>query len=135
LNKFRVVNDTYGQAIGDEVLREVTRRLTNCLKEEDFLARLGGDEFVIVTRRKKIYLSKFVKKIESAVIGQYQINDILMDISLRIGISMCPDDDKTEMMLSKYADETMYTAKNKRGVYHIFYKDIAPAKLETPDIY
>jgi len=135
LNKFKVINDTYGHEVGDEVLREVTRRLTHYLGEEDFLARLGGDEFVIITQRKKVFLPKFVKKLEEAVVGQHKIDDIMVDISLSIGISMCPDDNKTEILLSKYADEAMYAAKKKRGTYHVFYSDIAPPKEETPIIY
>jgi len=135
LNKFKVINDTYGHDAGDEVLRDVTRRLTSNLGEEDFLARLGGDEFVIITRRKQVFLPKFVQKLENGVIGQHKIDDSLVDISLSIGISMCPNDSKTEMMLSKFADEAMYAAKKKRGTYHVFYKDIAPPEPEAPDIY
>lgn len=135
LNKFKMINDTYGHDVGDEVLREVTRRLTSALdEEEDFLARLGGDEFVIITKRKKVFLPKFVKNIEDKVIGQHKIDDVVVDIFLSIGISMCPDDNKTEMLLSKYADEAMYVAKKKRGTYHVFYKDIAPPEPETPEI-
>jgi len=135
LNKFKGINDTYGHDVGDEVLKEVTRRLTHTLDEEDFLARLGGDEFVIITRRKKAFLPKFVQNIEDKVIGQHRVDDIVVDISLSIGISMCPDDNKTEMLLSKYADEAMYAAKKKRGSYHVFYKDIAPPEPEVPEIF
>jgi len=135
LNKFKAINDTHGHDVGDEVLREVTRRLSHYLGEEDFLARLGGDEFVIITKRKKVFLPKFIKKLEDGVIGQHKIDDIIVNIYLSIGISMCPDDNKTEMLLSKYADEAMYAAKKKRGTYHVFYKDIAPPALEQPDIY
>ncbi|WP_309497206.1 diguanylate cyclase domain-containing protein [Sulfurovum sp.] len=135
LNKFKIINDTHGHDVGDEVLREVTRRLSHNLGEEDFLARLGGDEFVIISKRKKVFLSKFVKKLEAGVIGQHKIDDIIVNISLSIGISMCPDDNKTEMLLSKYADEAMYAAKKKRGTYHVYYRDIAPVSPEEPDIY
>lgn len=135
LNKFKEINDTYGHDAGDEVLREVTRRLNNCLGEEDFLARLGGDEFVIISKKKKVFLPKFVKRIEDEVIGQHRIGTATVNISLSIGISMCPDDNKTEMLLSKYADEAMYAAKKKRGTYHVFYRDIAPEEPEVPDIY
>lgn len=135
LNKFKNINDTYGHDVGDEVLREVTRRLSHNLGEEDFLARLGGDEFVIISKKKKVFLPKFVKKLEDGVIGQHKIDNITVNISLSIGISMCPDDNKTEMLLSKYADEAMYAAKKKKGTYHVFYKDIAPPELEAADIY
>lgn len=135
LNKFKVINDKHGHHVGDEVLREVTRRLNHVLGKEDFLARLGGDEFVIITKRMKVFLPKFIKKLENGVIGQHRVGDVLVNISLSIGISMCPDDDKTEMLLSKYADEAMYAAKKKQGIYHVFYRDIAPPEAEAPDIY
>jgi len=134
LNKFKDINDTHGHDVGDEVLREVTRRISHNLGEEDFLARLGGDEFVIISKRKKVFLPKFVKKLEAGGIGQHKIDDIIVNISFSIGISMCPDDTKTEMFLSKYADEAMYAAKKKRGTYHVFYKDIAPSSDEVPAI-
>jgi len=51
LNKFKAINDTHGHHVGDEVLKEVARRLSENIDDDDFLARLGGDEFVIITKR------------------------------------------------------------------------------------
>jgi len=124
LNKFKGINDTHGHHIGDDVLKEVTRRLSDYLGENDFLARLGGDEFVIISRRKKIFMKKFIEKLEHEVIGKFQVEGITVPIELSIGISHFPEDSKTEMMLSKYSDEAMYVAKKSPNTYHMFYEDL-----------
>ncbi len=132
LNKFKGINDTFGHDIGDEVLKEVSRRLLQNMSNEDFLARLGGDEFVIISRRKKVFLEKFLKKLEDTVIGKYTVEGVIVPIELSIGISLYPDDTKSlspndgsiEIMLGKYADDAMYAAKRKPNAYHVFYRDI-----------
>jgi diguanylate cyclase (GGDEF)-like protein len=128
LNKFKVINDTHGHHIGDEVLKEVVRRLENYLGDEDFLARLGGDEFVIITRRKRVFLQKFIQRLEEAVIGKFEVEGLSVPIELSIGVSTFPDDSKTEMMLSKYADEAMYVAKKNKSTYHKFYDELTEAE-------
>jgi diguanylate cyclase (GGDEF)-like protein len=122
LNKFKAINDTYGHDVGDEVLIEVAKRLKSSIDEGDMLARLGGDEFVILSKRKKIFLKKFLEKIEQSTIGRHQIDKISVLIELSIGVSLFPDDSKSETFLRKYADEAMYIAKKTEGKYHIFYK-------------
>lgn len=121
LNKFKAINDTHGHDVGDEVLIEVAKRLNNSIDKGDMLARLGGDEFVILTKRKKAFLEKFLEKIEQTTIGRHQIARISVLIELSIGISLFPDDSKSETFLRKYADEAMYLAKKTDGHYHIFY--------------
>jgi diguanylate cyclase (GGDEF)-like protein len=125
LNKFKAINDTHGHDAGDEVLIEVARRLNSSLDEGDILARLGGDEFVILSTRKKAFLSKFLNKIEEKTIGRHQIGRVSVLIELSIGVSVYPDDSKSETFLRKYADEAMYVAKKREGEYHIFYSDLA----------
>ncbi|MEA1953147.1 MAG: diguanylate cyclase [Campylobacterota bacterium] len=132
LNKFKAINDTYGHDVGDEVLIEVSKRLQNNMSSEDFLARLGGDEFVIISRRKKIFLPKFLKKLEDTVIGDHTVNEVTVLIELSMGVSVYPDDIRgltpnsggVEMMLSKYADDAMYIAKKTPNTYHMLYSDI-----------
>jgi diguanylate cyclase (GGDEF)-like protein len=124
LNKFKAINDNYGHHIGDSVLQEVSKRLSMAIDNDDFLARLGGDEFVIITKRKKVFLKKFIERIEQNVIGKHITEGVTVPIELSIGISMYPDDSRDEMMLSKYADDAMYVAKKKEDTYHQFYYDI-----------
>jgi len=124
LNKFKAINDTYGHDVGDEVLMEISKRLAIHLDEEDMLARLGGDEFVILTKRKKVFLPKFIQKLERDAIGKHQIENIMVHIELSIGISLYPDDSKIDATLRKYADEAMYIAKKAPNRHHIFYDEI-----------
>jgi diguanylate cyclase (GGDEF)-like protein len=124
LNKFKVINDTYGHQMGDNVLIEVSRRLIKNIDEGDFLARLGGDEFVIITQRKKVFLAKFLEKLEKNVIGKYRVDGVTINIGLSIGVSLYPDDGQDEMTLGKHADEAMYAVKKKYNRTHMFYEDI-----------
>jgi len=124
LNKFKTINDTHGHDVGDEVLREVAKRLTLSMGEDDMLARLGGDEFVIITKRKKVFLAKFLEKLEDITIAKHTVGDVTVLIELSIGISLFPDDSKSETFLRKYADESMYVAKKRRDTYHVFYEEI-----------
>ena len=124
LNKFKVINDMYGHDVGDAVLIEVAKRLHASIDEDDILARLGGDEFVIITKRKKVFLSKFLKKLERITMGTHQVDDVDINIELSIGISLFPDDSKSETFLRKYADAAMYSAKKRKNTYHVFYEEI-----------
>ena len=124
LNKFKSINDTYGHHIGDSVLQEVAQRLKSCMGEEDFLARLGGDEFVVISKRKKVFLAKFIETIERTVMGIHKINHFRIPIELSIGISLYPDDSKEELRLGRYADNAMYAAKKAVGKYHIYYHEM-----------
>ncbi len=124
LNKFKAINDTHGHHIGDEVLKEVARRLSENIDKDDFIARLGGDEFVIITKRKKVYMDKFIAKLERNVIGRHKVGSLIVPIELSIGISFYPEDNHSAMLLAKYADEAMYRAKKDEERYHYFYHEI-----------
>jgi diguanylate cyclase (GGDEF)-like protein len=131
LNKFKTINDTHGHHVGDEVLKEVARRLSDNLDDDDFIARLRGDEFVIITKRKKVYLDKFLAKLERSVIGRHKVGKIIVPIELSIGISLYPDDNHTAMMLAKFADEAMHMAKKSEDRYHYFYHEIEEEAKEA----
>jgi diguanylate cyclase (GGDEF)-like protein len=128
LNKFKMINDTYGHHVGDEVLIEIAKRLSVSIDEEDMLARLGGDEFVIITKRKKVFLEKFLEKLEKTTIGQHQIGKVSVYMELSIGISLFPNDSKSEIFLRKYADEAMYVAKKRPDSYHVFYEELSASE-------
>ena len=59
VDKLQAINDTHGKHVGDEVLKEVARRLNEQMDDGDFIARLGGDDFALITTREKIYFEKF----------------------------------------------------------------------------
>lgn len=113
LDHFKPVNDAYGHAAGDELLRQVARRLESCLREEDTVARLGGDEFVAilpdlpVPEDTGIVASKIVAQLSEP----FHIDSHVMEISCSIGISLFPTHAETADTLMACADAAMYTAK------------------------
>ncbi len=117
-------DDTYGDHIRDSVLQEVAIRLRKSINDDDFLAHLGGNEFVIITKRQRVFLRKFLKKIEDNVIGYYHANGIKIRIELSIGVSLYPEDGQTEMIISKCADDAMHAAKENPNAHHVFYGGI-----------
>ena len=119
LNSFKEVNDTLGHFGGDEVLRKVSERMMNVLRESDVVGRLGGDEFVCLTQHinqpkdfEKV-LSKFIKTFEQPVIVERRS----VDIGAAIGIAQYPKDGADIYALMSSADHAMYRAKNSNQVY------------------
>ena len=113
LNKFKPINDTYGHAAGDLLLREFGSRLKSCLRERDLAARLGGDEFAALLRgfSKLEDVALVAERILDSLAQPVRINRLELHLSVSIGISLCPDDAQTKDELIQMADEAMYRAK------------------------
>lgn len=129
LDNFKSVNDSYGHAVGDQLLVQVARRLRGVLREEDTLARMGGDEFAILISDMEDANEaiKVAEKLLSVMEGPYTLHshDVLAGGS--IGISFYPDDTANSEHLLRYADMAMYQAKQMgRGGYACY-----SAKLEN----
>ncbi|WP_345993382.1 diguanylate cyclase [Sulfurimonas sp. HSL-1716] len=124
LNRFKEVNDTLGHEIGDHLLKEVAKRLLECVREDDTVSRLGGDEFaVILTEIKESQDSlNIVKKIMHGVERPVYIYEHFLAPSLSIGISIYPEDGEERSVLLNNADKAMYMAKQKREERYEFYK-------------
>ena len=114
LDNFKTVNDTLGHDIGDELLRLVSRRLSETLRFGDVLSRIGGDEFGIIlenvghTSVASIIAEKCLAKLADPI----HIHGHDIHIGASIGISVYPDDASDMHALLKYADTAMYYAKN-----------------------
>ncbi|MBD1917283.1 diguanylate cyclase [Phormidium sp. FACHB-322] len=113
LDDFKVVNDSLGHDVGDRLLSEMAKRLTDCVRENDTVARLGGDEFtVILTGAKHRQDVEFVaQKILDALAIPFDIAQQLVQISVSIGITFYPQDASSPFALLKAADQVMYKAK------------------------
>lgn len=113
LDGFKLINDTHGHAVGDEVLKMVASRLVGASRKEDTVARIGGDEFVIVLgglsglNEAKNPAAKLV-----ALMAQpYLIDGLHLHLSTSIGISLYPDHGSTVEALIGLADSALYQAK------------------------
>lgn len=122
LDNFKPINDTYGHAVGDQVLQEVTRRFLQVMRETDTLSRLGGDEFFVLAKNiqneaaAKALANKLLQQLEIAI--NVQNIPPIVDLSASIGIAMFPYKDATPIDIIRRADHAMYEAKrmNKAGV-------------------
>lgn len=115
LDRFKLINDTYGHHMGDELLKGVAVRLRQPLRASDVVARMGGDEFVIllqeVTDRKKI--SKVANSVLHAFAEPIIVNNKECRVTVSIGISIYGVDALDEETLMKHADAAMYVAKDE----------------------
>jgi diguanylate cyclase (GGDEF)-like protein len=112
VNDFKLINDSFGHARGDEILRFVSTRLKESIRQTDFLIRWGGDEFVIVAEIEDIEsVSRILRRIEDTV-STIEINE--MQITLSIGTSIYPIDSDDFNKLIEIADNKMYALKAKR---------------------
>jgi diguanylate cyclase (GGDEF)-like protein/PAS domain S-box-containing protein len=113
LDRFKVINDTMGHDVGDSVLREITRRLTDSLRASDTVARLGGDEFVVLLEElaDPMYVTAVAQKLTSAIAQPVTLAGREYHVTASIGASTYPDDSADAQALLKNADIAMYRAK------------------------
>jgi diguanylate cyclase (GGDEF)-like protein/PAS domain S-box-containing protein len=115
LDRFKVVNDTLGHAMGDALLQAVAKRLESCLRASDTAARIGGDEFAVLQLEISNMegAATLANKILSAMAEPFRLSGRDIHISPSIGISVFPLDSNMPDELMKNADIAMYLAKNE----------------------
>jgi diguanylate cyclase (GGDEF)-like protein/PAS domain S-box-containing protein len=115
LDRFKLVNDTYGHHIGDALLVRVAERLKVPLRNSDVVARLGGDEFVILLHElvEKDQISRIANSLLKSFIEPIIVDDRECRVTISIGISVYGTDAIDEETLMKHADVAMYVAKDK----------------------
>ena len=123
LDRFKQVNDTMGHAAGDELLKQVAKRMVGVIGENAEIGRLGGDEFQVilpdVDDRGK--LGELAEKIVKTVSQPYPIDDKRATIGTSIGIAIAPYDGVEKDELVRSSDLALYAAKNSgRGQYRFY---------------
>lgn len=115
LDDFKLVNDTFGHKVGDEMLREVARLVQSCLREYDFLARYAGDEFVVLVQELSGHqVDELCQRIES-VVSSFHLRvkaDRYARVGVSIGAATYGKDGETLDQLIAAADEKMYGMKS-----------------------
>ena len=130
LDHFKSVNDTYGHAIGDKLLKQASARLWGTTRETDILARLGGDEFSLLLRPidKPSDAAAIAERIVKTMSAPFTIDGQQIAIGASVGIAVAPQDGETTDVLMKNADMALYRAKSEgRSTYHFFEKDMDAA--------
>lgn len=113
LDRFKVINDTLGHAVGDLLLKATAARLIDSIREGDTVARLGGDEFVLIfdDLAQSQDTSKVVQKILEALSEPFHLEERELFITASIGVALWPEDGENPDTLLKNADTAMYRAK------------------------
>lgn len=137
LDRFKIINDTLGHQVGDELLREVACRLSAVVRETDYVARLGGDEFVIILPAIGMPADAAIvaNKIIAALSAPIQVDGHELHTSPSIGISLFPDDGPDGDTILKNADTAMYHAKAAgRNNFQFFAAEMNRVTSERLDI-
>ena len=115
LDHFKEINDSLGHNVGDEILKTVSNRLQDVIRDKDTVARLGGDEFTVILEEltQAQDSSLIANKILEILTQSINVNDNILYVSSSIGISIYPDDGESSQNLLKYADSAMYKAKDE----------------------
>ncbi len=136
LDGFKAINDTWGHAAGDELLRTAACRLKEAVRPQDCVTRFGGDEFVIVIEdiADAFDAAQASERIQRAFRRTIRMSYGEYVVGASIGISLFPTDGKEPRVLLQNADVAMYSAKtHERGTYRFFdgkFHDQLKARLE-----
>ncbi|MBS4020695.1 MAG: EAL domain-containing protein [Dechloromonas sp.] len=133
LDRFKVINDTLGHHVGDELLIHVSRRLRQCVRESDLVARLGGDEFVVMLSgiEHSSSVAMVAEKLVMRVAEPYPVGAHTLYTTPSIGIAIYPMDGEDGETLMRNADAAMYHAKSAgRNNFQFFDAKMNEAAVE-----
>ena len=118
LDNFKAVNDTYGHAAGDRLLKSVAERLRQSLRATDVAARIGGDEFVVLARSlTSEQAAELSHRLTNSISAPYDLGDgVHATIGVSVGIALVPEHGADAEALLAVADEALYEAKAQRQV-------------------
>jgi diguanylate cyclase (GGDEF)-like protein len=114
LDGFKLVNDQHGHNVGDDLLKEVSKRLLALVRQSDTVARMGGDEFIVVLNNPKGIeeIASIANCVVSSINEPMEILGEVLRIGASVGIAIFPSDAGTAADLIKNADTAMYAAKD-----------------------
>lgn len=131
LDRFKLINDSLGHAVGDHVLRAIARRLREAAPPGAVVARMGGDEFAVLERYgglERAGIELTARKLLRVLAEAIEVDGIRFQISASIGVSVYPEHGRDFEILLKNADLAMFRAKSEqRDAFRIFEPPLAAA--------
>jgi len=137
LDQFKMINDSMGHHIGDEMLVTMAARLAACVRDSDTVVRLGGDEFVLLINglHKVEDVSQSMQRVLATIAEPFAINGWDYAVSCSIGVSIYPDDGSDYNTLLKNSDSAMYKAKQAgRNNFQFYTRELNAMLMERLDI-
>jgi diguanylate cyclase (GGDEF)-like protein/PAS domain S-box-containing protein len=115
LDNFKVINDSLGHNVGDQLLQIVAQRLSDCIRSGDTVARMGGDDFAVILTdvSQEEDISRVTHKILAAIAEPATVESHHLTVTCSIGVSLYPRDGEDAFTLLKNADAAMYRAKEQ----------------------
>ena len=125
LDHFKEINDSFGHAAGDDVLRQLGPRLTSRLRATDFLVRVGGDELaVLIMDTDSDYAVAVAQRLVAELEQPFELDKLSVRVGASIGIASAPTDANDSVSLLRCADLAMYRAKVGRSPYETYRRDV-----------
>lgn len=136
LDHFKRINDTYGHAAGDQVLKQVAQIMRSAVRKSDVLCRIGGEEFVVLGKHlKRVDALAVAEKIRSAIEKtEYEADGQRFKVTISIGVASVPSpvDMRTAVDFFKCADQALYYCK-QRGRNQVAHSLDVASRVETVD--
>ncbi len=132
LDHFKEVNDTHGHKVGDELLKIISVRIQNCLRQGDMVSRLGGDEFVLVLGNQSDLESMVVptvERIRKVVSEPVHLGGLTLNVTSSVGLAVYPEHGEDGETLLSHADMAMYDAKSRGRNKFRIYSDMEMASV------
>lgn len=131
VDHFKQVNDSHGHDVGDELLREIARRLSSVVRPEDTVARIGGDEFVVVCPRLhgREDGARLAARIQGVMAAPVDVGFMQLSPTLSIGVAFATGDDDPRVVMRR-ADAALYAAKGEGRARFEIYRPDYNAALE-----
>jgi diguanylate cyclase (GGDEF)-like protein len=131
VDRFKDINDTLGHHTGDELIKRVAKRLTDCLAPGDFLARFGGDEFAILRCLSGSDDPEPLEKcIEAAFKRPFSVDGQDIRVTASLGLARSPDHGVTTDVLMQHADIALYEAKKRGRDQSVFFSAEMAGQLQ-----
>lgn len=115
LDRYKIINDTLGHSVGDQVLIEVAQRLRDTIRTQDVAGRIGGDEFILLLSKlsERAEIERIARRVLAAIEKPFVLMNRAYFLSASIGVAISPDDGSDANLLIKCADSAMYRVKSE----------------------
>ncbi len=135
IDKFKSINDSLGHEVGDQLLKEVAKRLANHFKDVGTVSRLGGDEFVVILNPNLPHetVARLAALCCTTIAKAVELKHQSLYVTTSIGISAYPQDGEEAEALLTHADMAMYSVKQHGGNAFHFYSNKSALNVDIPD--